>query len=396
MTYEIKVRDKGFNVVGVLWPVESGIQPESIRWDRRWREPSTFELIAPIQIPYLDELTTLGNYIEVRNADDDTFEALYLIEATDLQTGIVRHQQSIAGRINAVYAAGQGVGELRNVVVRVDADSVTSISRMEGFLDARDVEEDNFDLLRQRADAKLAEMKPPGGFSATGGAPKPREMLKVTGRSLLLFAERRVIVPPPATVAVDIVDITGDAYDEDTEQADEVMKHYTDTHLINPADGARKVANFVNQGAIPALASLTYQGRFGSVLEALQEIGELANAGFEVVLNGSDEFEFQVLPQVVHTIDSSQPVVFRNTDVLLDIDGRAYRANWDIGDLVTLEVASLDLQLDVTIMQVRRVLVPGQPEQVTVSLDTPTADDLERFRDAIVERGKANTLAARA
>ncbi|KKK49308.1 hypothetical protein LCGC14_3136360, partial [marine sediment metagenome] len=206
------------------------------------------------------------------------------------------------------------------------------------------------------------------------------------------------IIPPPATIiaGTNRVDITGSVYDSDTDSADEVMKHYTDTHLINPADAARTVPSFVNQGAIPALTSLAYQGRFGSVLEALQEIGQLANAGFEVVLNAAGEFEFQVLPQVDHTIDSSQPVVFRSTDVLLDVDGRAYRTNWDIGDLVTLEISSLDLQLDVTIMQVRRVLVPGKPEQVTVSLDTPTADDLERFRDAIVERGKANTLAARA
>ena len=394
MNYEVRVRDKGFNVVAVLWPVESTVPPTSIKWDRRWREPGTFELIAPIQIPRLDDLMTLGNYIEVLK--DDAFEALYLIEAADLQTGIVRYQTSIIDRINAVYAAGQGVGELRNVVVRIDADSVTAIGRMEGFVDARDVEEDDYDLLRQRADAKLAEMETQGAFSATAGAPKPTETLKVTGRSLLLFAERRVVVPPPATSAAGIVDITGDAYDEDTDTVDEVMKHYTDTHLINPADAARKVANFVNQGAIPALDTLTYQGRFGSVLEALQEIGQLADAGFEVVLNASTEFEFQVVPQRDRTIDSTQPVVFRSTDVLLDVEGREYRTNWDVGDLVTLEVATPSLQLDLTIMQVRHVLTPGKPEQVTVALDTPTADDLERFRDAIVQLGKANTLAARA
>lgn len=394
MSYEVRVRDKGFNVVATLWPLDSATQPASITWNRRWREPGTFELVTPIQVSHLDDLATLGNYIEVLK--DSSFEALYRIESTDLQTGIVRYQQSISGYINAVYAAGQGVGELRNVVVRVDTDSVTSVGRMEGFADARDVEEGDYALLRQRADAKLAEMETQGAFSTTAGAPKPREMLKVTGRSLLFHAERRLIIPPPATVAADIVDITDDAYDEDTDSADEVMKHYTDTHLINPADAARKVANFVNQGTIPALTTLTYQGRFGPVLEALQEIGQLADAGFEVVLNASNEFEFQVLPQRDRTIDSSQPVVFRSTDVLLDVPGRAYRTNWDMGDLITLEVTNLSLQLDVTIMQVKHVLVPGKPEVVTVALDTPTADDLEHFRDAIIRLGKANTLAARA
>ena len=394
MSYGVQLRDKGFNVVAVLWPVEPTIQPTSISWDRRWREPGTFELIAPIQIPHLDQLTTLGNYIEMLK--DGSSEALYRIEAANLQTGIVHYQQSIAGHINAIYAAGQGVGELRNVVVRIDADSVTSVGRMEGYVDARDVEEGDYPLLRQRADAKLAEMETQGAFSTKAGEPTPSEVLKVTGRSLLLHAERRVIVPPPATSAADIVDITGDAYDEDTDQADEVMKHYIDAHLVNPADAARTVANFVIQGPIPALAALTYQGRFGPVLEALQEIGKLSDSGFEVVLNAADEFEFQVKPRRDRTIDSTQPVVFRSTDVLLDVPGREYRTNWDVGDLVTLEVATPSLQLDVTIMQVRHVLVPGKPEQVTVALDTPTADDLERFRDAIVQLGKANTLAARA
>ena len=84
---------------------------------------------------------------------------------------------------------------------------------------------------------------------------------------------------------------------------------------------------------------------------------------------------------------------------MLDVAGRAYRTDWDVGDLVTLEVSSLGLEgadaLDLTIMQVRRELIVGQPEKVTIAFDTPTAEALEQFQDAIVERTRADTLAAR-
>ena len=393
------MRDKGFNVVAVLFPLQKGIQPSRISWDRRWRSAGQFELVIPLQTPYLDDLITLAHYIEIRNADDDSFEALYFIERTELLTGIVTYQQNIAAHTNAVYAAGQGTGTLRNLVVRVDDDGVTAIGRMETFCDARDVEMTEFNLLRQRADAKLAEAEPQGNFIARGGQPVAEELLRVTGRSLLLYTEKRIILPPPGDIplADDVVDITTSEYDQDTDSADEVMKHYVDGHLINPGDAARTVNNFVNQGAIPPLANITYQGRFQAVLEALQEIGQLPTvmAGFEVVLNAADEFEFQVVPQRDRTIDSGHPVVFRSTDVLPDAPGREYRVDWDVGDLVTLEVTSLGTQLDLTIMQVRRELLVGVPDKVTIAFDTPNADALEQFHDAIVERTKADTRAAR-
>jgi hypothetical protein len=155
----------------------------------------------------------------------------------------------------------------------------------------------------------------------------------------------------------------------------------------------------VNQGAITPLAQVTYQGRFQTVLEALIEIGKLSNAGFEVVLNASNEFEFQVLPQRVRTWDSSQPVVFRTTDDLLDVPGRAYRENWDIGDLVTLEtpyaLADQGTQVNVTIEQVRIRAVPGAPEQMTIGFDSRNIDDEGAFVDAVVGAAKKDTKAAR-
>lgn len=391
--YEVRLRDKGFNVLASLYPLQTSIQPSMIAWDRRWRSAGQFDLVIPIQTVHLSDLVTLGNYIEVLR--DDSFEALYLIERTELITGIVTYEQDIAGHINAIYAAGQGTGTLRNVVVRTDANSIAAVGRMESFCDARDVEMTEFDLLRQRADAKLAEAEVQGGFVARAGEPAEREFLSIRGRSLLLYAEKRIILPPPGTQAGDIVDITTSEYDETTGSADVVMKYYTDGHLINPGDGARAVANFVNQVGIPPLDTITFQGRFQTVLEALQEIGKVADAGFEMVLNAADEFEFQVVPLRDRTIDSGLPVVFRSTDILLDIPGREYRANWDVGDLVTLEVESLGQQLDLTIMQVRRELRVGQPDKVTIAFDTPNADALEQFHDAIVERTRANVEAAR-
>jgi len=393
--YEVRLQDRDLNILGYLWPLEEGIQPLTLWWDRRWRSAGQFELVIPIQTPHLDDLITLANYIEIRNADDGSFEALYLIERTELLTGIVTYEQNISSHINAIYAAGQGTGTLRNMVVRTDADSIIAVGRMEAFCDARDVEMTEFDLLRQRADAKLAEAEIHGSFIARGGEPVESELLRIRGRSLLLYAERRIVLPPPGTQVGGIVDITTSEYDEDTDSADEVMKHYINNHLINPGDAARTVLNFVNQGAIPPLDTVTFQGRFQTVLEVLQELGKIATAGFEVVLNAASEFEFQVVPRRDRTIDSSHPVIFRATDVLLDIPGRAYRTDWDVGDLVTLNVESLSQQLDLTIMQTRRELRVGEPEKVTIAFDTPNTDALEQFHDAIVERTRADTRAAR-
>jgi len=199
--FEVRLRDKGFNVVASLFPLQVGIQPLTLWWDRRWRSAGQFELAIPIQTPHLSDLITLANYIEILDADDSSFEALYLVEGLELRTGIVTYEQDIARHTNAIYAAGQGTGTLRNVVVRTDADSITQVGRMEAFCDSRDVEMDNFDLLRQRADAKLAEAQTQGAIIAKGGVPVENEVLTISGRSLLLFAEKRIILPPPGTQA---------------------------------------------------------------------------------------------------------------------------------------------------------------------------------------------------
>lgn len=395
MTFGARVLDKGLVVQAWLLPVEEAIQPAKLWWDRRWQDVGRFELIIRADSPLLGELTTLGNYIEIVDVDTDATEAIYLIERSELQTGIVRYDQDIAAHNNAIYAAGQGTGTLRNLVVRVDADSITSVGRLEAFSDARDVELGNFTLLRQRADARLAEVAVQGSFVATGGKIAKQETIRVTGRSILLFTEKRIVIPPPATEAADIVDITTDEYDEITASADEVMKHYTTDHLIAPADAPRAVANFVNQGAIPPLDILTFQGRFQTVLEVLKEIGRLATAGFEVVFNSSRQFEFQVLPQVDKTSGTSGAVIFRSDDVLLDVANRRYRDDWDIGDLVTLRVASLDVSLDLTIEQVRIELRPKQPELFKIAFGAPNVEDLDKLKDAIVSRTRQDTWAAR-
>lgn len=395
MPFGVRLRNKALDVVSWLMPAAGQIQPSRVRWDRRWREVGQFELIIRADTPLLSYLTTLGNYIEIVNLSDDSTEALYIIERSEFSTGIVKYDQDISNHLNAVYAAGQGTGTLRDLVVRLDADSITEVGRMEFFLDARDVELGSFDLLRQRADAKLDEVEQEGGFVATGGKLAKQEVVKVSGSTPLLFAEKRVILPPPATAAGDIVDITSDEYDEITASADNVMKHYITDHLVAPADGSRAVANFVNQGAIPPLLSLTYRGRFQTVLEALREIGQLATAGYEVVFNASDEFEFQVLPQVDKTFGTSEAVVFRSHDPLPSVAGRLYREDWDIGDLVTLELETLAVSVDVPIRQVRIELRQNQPELYIIAFDTPNVDDIDRLKDAILSRTRQDTWAAR-
>lgn len=356
-------------------------------------------MVIAADTPYLGELTNLGNYLMLHRQEDDAFEALYLIVRAELSSGMVRYEHSLSSHVNVVYAAGQGVGDLRNLVTRENSVAVSEVGRVEGFVDARDVNFDDYTLLGQRADAALEEASILGSFIATSGQDEaPDESLKVFGVDLLDFCRRRIVLPPPGTTGTGgLVDISGAAYDSFTGSADVAMKHFTDEHLINPNEASRKVANFVNGAAIPALASLTYDGRFETVLAALQEIGRLSGAGFQVTTDAGGQFEFQVLPRQDRTIDSSRPVVFRNTDLLVSVPGRTYREDWDIGDQVTLVMENLGGgEFDLTITEVTIVEVPETPQRIQVTFDTPTADDVTRLQNAIKKLSAGEAKTARA
>ena len=403
--FEILLYDRGMNLKAALFPLETGdcgnIQPISISWTRCWQDAGSFELVLPAQTPYLDDLMSLGSYIVFRRADTGAFEALYIIEHAELQIGIFTYILDTAEQTNAIYVGGQGTGTLRDCVVRTSVPSIALIGRLEGFVDARDVEKDQFDLLRLRADGELGKIKALGTLVAEAGEPAQPEIVTVSGRTLLFYCAKRVVLPPPATIdplIADRVDIGTGEYDQKTGTADVVMKDYVNTHLIAPLDASRTVDRLVNQAAIVPLATITYQGRFQTVLEALQEICMLntpAQCGMEVVLDAANQFEFQVLPQVDHTIGSGSPVVFRSDEVLLSIPGREYRVDWDIGDLVTLEIGDFPV-IDLPILAVTVSMEAETARRISIAFDTPTVNDMDRFRRVILEANSANIKAARA
>jgi len=393
--YSVLVRNSVLTPLAFIHPAgQIGI--ESIRWTRSWRDIGKVELRIRKDNAQLLNLIQLGNYLEIRR--DEEFEALYLIQASTLATGILKYSQDASAHINAAHVAGAGVGTARDVVRRLNSSAITDFVRVERLRDARDVAAADFTQLEQRADAILAEAAILRTLVTSAAGPTPEdEIVTVRGSSLLLHAAGRVILPPPATIigGTNRVDITGAIYDTDTDSADEVMKHYVTTHLISPADGSRAVPNFVNQAAIPALTTITFNGRFQTVLEALQEIAAIVNAGFEVVLNASDQLEFQVVARRDRTIDSSQPVVFRESDVLLDRSGRAYRENWDVGDLVTILVETINLQIDLTIREVSLTMRPGQATKVQIAFDSPGTEEIEKFASALQRLVKANDAVVR-
>ena len=394
--YTVLVLNSVLTPLAYIHPVEGAIGIESIRWTRSWRDVGKVELRVRKDNAQLLNLIRLGNYIKIRR--EDQFEALYLIQASSLATGILRYAQDASVHINAAHVAGAGTGTARDLVRRLDAAAITDFVRMERLRDARDVAAADYTQLEQRADAILAEFAILRTLVTSAAGPTPEdEIVTILGSSLLLHAAGRVIIPPPATIiaGTNRVDITGSVYDSDTDSADEVMKHYTTTHLVSPADGSRAVANFVNQAAIPALTTITFNGRFQTVLEALQEISAIVNAGFEVVLNASDQLEFQVVPQRDRTLDSSQPVVFRESDILLDRAGRSYRENWDVGDLVTILVESISLQIDLTIREVSLTMQPNQATTAKIAFDTPGTEEIDKFASALQRLVKSNDAVVR-
>lgn len=395
MGYEVLLRDKDLIPIAILYPLASGIQPTSLKWKRHWRQMGQVELTIPRQTPHLTELMTLGNYIEIKL--DGASEAIYIIDWVELKTGIFTYTKDMTEHINAVYMAGQGAGVIRDVVLAKDDSAIDEVGRFEAFEDARDVELGFTALLSLRGDSFLREAAISEALIMKAGEPVKDEILTVRGSGLLLHAHRRIVLPPPAEPVEpfsELINILDDLFDSvSILAADRAMKHYLDAHIIGPQDANRKVDRFVNGVALAQpLRPVSFDARFQTVLEVLQELARASNSGFEVTLNSDLQFEFQVIRLRDRTDTASIPVVFRDGDVLLDIDGREYRNQWDLGDLVTLELEPLSFRINVPIWEVEVTVKAGQPDRVSVACDVPSSDDIERFVMALnrkISRGKS-------
>jgi len=387
--YELLIRDRNLDLVSYLWPREGQVSPVSIRWTRHWRNPGVLELHIPRETDLASELSTIGSFIEVRR--DGVFEAIYLIRAVEVQSGVLTYSRGVQDAFNAVYAGGQGEGTERVVVLRENVPSLADAGRIERFLDARDVEQTNLPLLINRADAAVSDASVPESAVANVGNPVAQEMITVWGVSPLIYAAGRVVLPPPGTrvAGSDLVQISGDIYDRVTGvPADGAMAYYVRQHLVEPNDPTRKVPLLTIPAVGGLLPNTSYTSRFQTVLEVLQDLGANNDAGYEIVRVGS-ELQFVVLPVRDRTATSLNPVVIRDDEVLLDIAGRAYRAEWDVGDRITLELRNGD-RVDLRVFEVAGQLEAGRAVEISLGVTLEAVGDLVGgIIDASTQQGKA-------
>ena len=114
------------------------------------------------------------------------------------------------------------------------------------------------------------------------------EEIIVKGNTLDGILSRRICLPP-----------YGSAYYEDTDAAESVIKALVAANVITPEDGNRTIANFVNATDGATGETIAIQARYNSLADKIIEACNMtANIGFEVTLNASGEYEFDIITGV--------------------------------------------------------------------------------------------------
>lgn len=103
---------------------------------------------------------------------------------------------------------------------------------------------------------------------------KATENWLIKGLALKVITGQRVIIPPP-----------GLSHDSLTSDAETVMKHYVNNHIINPVDANRKIDLVVNGGNRNRGPQIAWQSRFKNLAEDLAEISLASGLGWDVTLN---------------------------------------------------------------------------------------------------------------
>ena len=115
-----------------------------------------------------------------------------------------------------------------------------------------------------------------------------QEMMIITGRFLSSILSRRIIA----------VQTTVDG------TISECVNQLITENIVNPSIAARKISNFiVGDHAITEEMSAQYTGK--NLLETIEDICKTYSIGFNVLLNSSNQFVFNLLEGVDHTYDQT-------------------------------------------------------------------------------------------
>ncbi|MFD2704089.1 siphovirus ReqiPepy6 Gp37-like family protein [Salibacterium lacus] len=125
---------------------------------------------------------------------------------------------------------------------------------------------------------------------------KEDETMTVTGRSIGGMFEERIALPP-----------TDDSRDRvDNVPAEHAIKHYVRQNAESNAAPVRRVPGLVIQAGQGRGEAITYNARFQTVSEVLEDIGNTTGSGWEILLNDNNEYAFDT----IHGLDRSEDVFF--------------------------------------------------------------------------------------
>ena|SRR5690625_622716 len=116
---------------------------------------------------------------------------------------------------------------------------------------------------------------------------KLSENWKIVGKSVSNTFEHRI--------AIHLTD-SGNGYDEQSEVAEMLMRHYVDVNCIDPKDDTRKVPGLVLGTPYIRGPSLSYRARFQTVADILEELSYVSGLGYDVRFDlEQSQFVFDVL-----------------------------------------------------------------------------------------------------
>ena len=125
------------------------------------------------------------------------------------------------------------------------------------------------------------------------------EVLAVSGRDISGMLEERLCLPS-----------SGSAYDQQTDAAETVMKHYVDANAGPGAQADRQVPNLVIAADQGRGDSITFQARYQTVAQVMETIALARNIGWEVTFDlQNKQHVFDIVVGADRTIGSGTPVV---------------------------------------------------------------------------------------
>lgn len=131
---------------------------------------------------------------------------------------------------------------------------------------------------------------------------KASENWLVKGIALKGVMAQRIVVPP-----------AGDSHDRASGNAETVMKHYVNNHVVNPVDTKRKIDMVVLASDQQRGSNISWESRFKNLAEEFVEISKASGLGWDVILDFQQKkWVFDVYEGRNLTVNQTEnpPVIF--------------------------------------------------------------------------------------